>query len=643
MQDRLFIEGRLRETARRMRLHAVWVAGWRSMLLGAGLWASTLVAYKLIPFSSHWLSLVAWFWGGLVLLSCLRRGLQPIPLESAARWLDRACKLKECLASALEVSETHRWSTPLWRDARGRLTGIQLDRVMPLTLPFQARYCLPWLLLAAILEWVPAYRSQAYLEEVADQQRIEVAGKKMIEFVRQERQELPPEATSGQESLDALQELGEQLAAGKLNRQQALKEVVSARERIEEASRAWREDPAISRLQQAAKSPLGMVNPSSSKQQNPLESALAAMESATDADPQAMKQLNDQLQSLADTMQQASQSQAGMDAATQQALGDQLSQLAEQAAALGLSSEALQQAMQHLAQAQPSQLLSDLKQAQLDLEKMLALSEALKDFQAQQAAAGQDLAEQLQRGQSLLAEARLQDMIRDLKAPTTDLARRQSILNELKQALQPAGDYGEVAKWLEKAMGELGNGQQLAASDSLEEAAAALESLTQQFEGMDAMMASLGMLGKAQMSLGNQMSWGQSSGPASGFSNGKLPGGGVGTWGQEGGDWAYRDPGARSTDNSGVTRPELEARGLTDRGEATLSEGLIPTQVRGNMQQGRPMASMAIKGLNLRGKSQVNFTEALEAAQSEAANALNQDRVPRAYQDTVRDYFSELE
>ncbi|MEK9862485.1 MAG: hypothetical protein VW804_04960, partial [Verrucomicrobiota bacterium] len=119
--------------------------------------------------------------------------------------------------------------------------------------------------------------------------------------------------------------------------------------------------------------------------------------------------------------------------------------------------------------------------------------------------------------------------------------------------------------------------------------------------------------------------------------------GGVGTWGQEGGDWAYRDPGARSTDNSGVTRPELEARGLTDRGEATLSEGLIPTQVRGNMQQGRPMASMAIKGLNLRGKSQVNFTEALEAAQSEDANALNQDRVPRAYQDTVRDYFSELE
>ena len=87
----------------------------------------------------------------------------------------------------------------------------------------------------------------------------------------------------------------------------------------------------------------------------------------------------------------------------------------------------------------------------------------------------------------------------------------------------------------------------------------------------------------------------------------------------------------------------MEGRGTTDRGEGMPQEGLIPTQVSGQFQQGRPMASIPLKGLNIRGQSQVSFTEAVGSAQTEAANALNQDLIPRAYQSTVRDYFDDLE
>jgi len=38
----------------------------------------------------------------------------------------------------------------------------------------------------------------------------------------------------------------------------------------------------------------------------------------------------------------------------------------------------------------------------------------------------------------------------------------------------------------------------------------------------------------------------------------------------------------------------------------------------------------------------VGYTEAVNAAQSEAQSALNQDQVPKAYQGAVKSYFDDL-
>jgi hypothetical protein len=46
--------------------------------------------------------------------------------------------------------------------------------------------------------------------------------------------------------------------------------------------------------------------------------------------------------------------------------------------------------------------------------------------------------------------------------------------------------------------------------------------------------------------------------------------------------------------------------------------------------------------VSIKGTSKVSYQEAATAAQSDAQSALSQDKVPRAYQGAVRDYFDDI-
>jgi hypothetical protein len=46
--------------------------------------------------------------------------------------------------------------------------------------------------------------------------------------------------------------------------------------------------------------------------------------------------------------------------------------------------------------------------------------------------------------------------------------------------------------------------------------------------------------------------------------------------------------------------------------------------------------------VSIKGQSKVAFEEAATSAQSDAQSALSQDKVPRAYQGAVKDYFDDL-
>ena len=85
----------------------------------------------------------------------------------------------------------------------------------------------------------------------------------------------------------------------------------------------------------------------------------------------------------------------------------------------------------------------------------------------------------------------------------------------------------------------------------------------------------------------------------------------------------------------------MEGRGVSDRGPGEVSDALRPTKVKGRMSPGGPMPSITLKGVSIKGQSTVSYQEAAPAAQSDAESALSQDKVPRAYQEAVKDYFDD--
>ena len=68
----------------------------------------------------------------------------------------------------------------------------------------------------------------------------------------------------------------------------------------------------------------------------------------------------------------------------------------------------------------------------------------------------------------------------------------------------------------------------------------------------------------------------------------------------------------------------------------------MPTKVKGQFSPGSQMPSITLKGVSIKGQSKVEYEEAVTAAQTDAQSALSQEKVPRAYQGAVRDYFDDL-
>jgi hypothetical protein len=138
------------------------------------------------------------------------------------------------------------------------------------------------------------------------------------------------------------------------------------------------------------------------------------------------------------------------------------------------------------------------------------------------------------------------------------------------------------------------------------------------------------------------MGWGQMA-QKSGSGSGKGQGtsrSGVGTWTDED-SWVYPEY-SEKWDNTGVERADMEGKGISDRGEGNLADNLAPTKLKGQITPGGPMPSITMKGVSIKGTSKVQYQEMTAAAQSEAQSALNQDQVPRAYQNAVRNYFDDL-
>jgi hypothetical protein len=143
------------------------------------------------------------------------------------------------------------------------------------------------------------------------------------------------------------------------------------------------------------------------------------------------------------------------------------------------------------------------------------------------------------------------------------------------------------------------------------------------------------------MCIGTCQGWGACKNPGFNPNGENPPGKGVGTWAENdsaGWDGKFTE----HWDNSGIVRPDMAAKGQSDRGPGGVSDALKPTKVKGSFSPGGQMPSITLKGVSIKGQSTVGYEEATSAAQSDAQSALSQDKVPRAYQGAVKDYFDDL-
>jgi hypothetical protein len=641
MSEFQVIQSALEKAAHRRRWARALRGMWQGLLVGAILCLLVIAIYHLVPLPLWTVGVAA-----VAPLPCMLGGLiiggwRKPQLQDVARWLDGRRHLQERLSTALEVSDepnAGNWRDLVLNDAAAHARNLDPRQLLPFHLSRATRWALVVLALGAGLGFVPEYRSKPFLQKQADQQNIKETGKLLAELTRHNLEKRTPALEPTQKSLEVVTNLGDQLAVKAFTRSEALKDLASVTEKLKQQLNELGKDPGLRRLEQAARTASGSDSQNAAGLQKQIEALQKQMGTPT-GNPDAVDKLQKSLQKLQEAARGMADKNSPAADAERQKLSDSLSALSREAQDMGLQLPQLDDAINALAANQTDLFLKDLQAATNDLEKMRDMAKNLQQLQQQVEKLGKDLAEQLKNGQPELAQQTLQKMISQLSSADLAPEQLQNMLNEVSKAVDPASNYGKVAEHLKSAVKQMQSNNKPGAAKSLAEASKELEDLMQQLGDAQQLQETLDALNQASNCIGTCQGWRVGHKP--GFKPGGRPGSGVGTWADdENGQWNGEWTGG--WDNSGVQRPDMDARGHTDRGEGELSDALQPTKVKGQFSPGGQMPSITLKGVSIKGQSKVAYEEAAAAAQSDAQSALSQEKVPRAYQGAVRDYFDDL-
>ncbi|MCX8154954.1 MAG: hypothetical protein N3J91_00660 [Verrucomicrobiae bacterium] len=637
---------RLLREATRLRLwRQAWRGAFQGLLAASFFCLAGLLAWKLLPLP---------FWVPLLAVAALPLGLLAGALAAAARrpgelemaqWLDRRLDLDERLSTAWEwQKQQHPWREMLCADAARHAAECppeRLKQLLPPKVPAQGRWALLSLALAAALGFVPEYRSPARQQAALEKDNLSETGRRLMELAKHQMKSTPPALPPTQKALEAVAELGSQWNKAPPTRNEALSEAAQLAAELRRQVSELEKNPGLKKLEKAARE-TGLresADPAALQRQvEELQNKLGAAAGQGEKLQDLQKRL-EKARAAAEKLAQAKGDEA--EAARQQ-LAQALSALQKEAMQLGQNLEGLDAALKALAEGKPDQVLKNLDLATLDLEQLRQLAEKLKQAQkALEQATGKNLAEQLELGQAGAAMRTLEQWRQQLQSGNPSPEQLQKMMEDLKKALKPAQDYGQLRAKLEQALQHLQSGRREQAAQSLGEAIKELEDLLNQMNDAEALAECLQGLLRAQEAIaqGQCMGLGRGNQARAGKA-GRPSARGVGDWTDEG--WDPKDLLQEElADNSDIQRPDKDPRGHTER-NVEKPANLDPAKIQGKINPGQPMPSITLKGVSIKGASKIEYEEAAAAAQAEAQNALNQDRVPRAYRQQVKEYFDEL-
>lgn len=643
MSDKQIIDAKIEAAASRRKLQKGWQNMWLGLLIGVCLWLAALGVYKLAPIPQATL-----LWAGVIGLTLPLAGLlfglaRRFAGSDTARWLDREIGLKERLSTAMELSasaaKNSAWSALVIRDAAKAAGKIEPGKLLPLRLPSVCRWTLLVLAACVGLGFVPEHRSQAHLDQQRDSAIIEDVGQNLAALTKLQVELSPPHFEPTKDALESVQVLGWEFKKGKLVRDEALANLSILAERLRDQSNKLGQARTLKKMQQAAQTPPGAGRQTKAAMQRQLDELKKSLGGAKEAKTEQFDELKSKMDAVKDAAAGLPDASSPEGQQARQELAQSMADLAKMAEQMGLEMPNIDEALLALESSGIDQFLKNMDIAGEDLQKMADLAKAMQNLQMQMAEIGKSLGEQLEKGQVPAAIESLKKMMEQLASAQLTPEQLEKMIQELQEALDPATDFGECSKRLSDAKGKAKAGDKAAASQSLAEAAEELKKVLQQMGDMENMMAALQNLERAQLAVGNCQSFGSCQKPGVGPSS--KPGGGVGTWGNDSYQLTQEDL-AQRWDNSGFSRPEMDARGNTDRGEGKVPNDMVSTRIKGKINPKGSMPSITLRGVSIKGSSKVQFQEAVTAAQSDARNALNQDKVPRSYRDSVRNYFDDL-
>jgi hypothetical protein len=640
MSEIQFIEATLARAASRRRKERAFRGFWFGLLVGASIWLLALAIFKLRPIPESTLIIAAGLGFLSVLIGVAIGGWRRNSVSETARWVDGRQHLQERLSSALELSKaggSESWRQLLVTDAASHAKGLDPRGLVQFRLPKTSQWSLIILALAAGLGFVPEYRSDAYKKQAADQKVIADAGHHLVELTKRNLEARPPALETTTKSMEEVKDLGEMLKQKVMTRDQALKDIAKMTDKLKDDMKEFGKDPALKRMEQAARANRNDNNSDPEALQKQIEDAQKKVGANS---PDKMEDLKNEMAKIEKAAQAAMSKDGSMSEADKEKLSQSMATLAKKAQDMGMQVPNLDQAIQALASNQTDMFLKDLQAQVQDLEKMRDMAKDLQRMQAEMEKMGKDLGEQLDKGQAQAAQSTLKKMMDQLKSSNLSKEQLDKMMSEVSKAVDPAGHYGKVADYLKQGTQQMKAGQKADAAQSLADASKELDKLMQQMGDAQAMMAELAALEKAGQCVGTCQGWAMCQSDKVGWKPGGKPGKGVGTWADEN-SWGYNGQQSGLWDNSGVDRPDMDGKGITDRGDGELSDALSPTKVKGQFSPGGQMPSITLKGVSIKGESKVAQEAATVAAQNDAQAALNQDKVARPYQGAVRDYFDE--
>ncbi|MCB1128302.1 MAG: hypothetical protein KDM81_17545, partial [Verrucomicrobiae bacterium] len=308
----------LHRAGRRRRWQRAWRGLWHGLLVGGGLWLLVLGLFKVLPLPMG----TTLGWGGLAcalapLIGFVYGWSRPERPLATARWLDLAKGFQERVSTAVELDNGKNggpWAELVVDDAARRLDEVNVRALLPFHVPQIWKPVLLVLVLGAGLGFVPEYRSKARLQQEREQAAVEEAGQRLAEIARRTLDKRTPELDSTRKSLEAVEELGKEMAQRPRTRDETLRDLAKLTEQVDQDLQEMARKPGVRSLEKTARSGSSDSPASADELQKRLD-ALQKQMNGKSPEPDALEKLADALRQAQKAASAMGQNSDGMEGA----------------------------------------------------------------------------------------------------------------------------------------------------------------------------------------------------------------------------------------------------------------------------------------------------------------------------------------